>query len=49
MIKRVGRISLRLRLDAATRDLLLFDRTRDIFLLCSKTRDIEAVLGPSVE
>lgn len=36
------------RLDARTRDLLLFDRPGDIFLLCSRTPDLEPLLGRSV-
>jgi FkbM family methyltransferase len=36
------------RLDADSRDLLLFDRPLDVFLLCSKTPDLETILGPSV-
>jgi FkbM family methyltransferase len=36
------------RLDGATRDLLLFDRTRDEFVLAIRRDNIESILGPSV-
>ena len=36
------------RLDASSSDLLLFDRPLDVLVLCSKTPDIETILGPSV-
>jgi FkbM family methyltransferase len=36
------------RLDSSNRDLLLFDRPIEVFLLCSKKPDLEGVLGPSV-
>ncbi len=36
------------RLDSRTAELLLFDRPLDVFLLCSKTPELEQILGPSV-
>ena len=36
-----------MRLDRQTRELLLFDRREDIFLLASRSDDIESLLGPS--
>lgn len=36
------------RLDRQSADLLLFDRSLDVFLLCSRTPDIAGVLGASV-
>jgi FkbM family methyltransferase len=36
------------RLDERSRDLLLLDRPEDVFLLCTRHRELEPFLGPSV-